>query len=141
AGLVRRGIDDARREVTRIREHAERFAAELRSAGIEHVPTDAAEFAALQESARADLAAEQDTVGTHSVHERHAEARRRLAALDEQLQSLKNRRSNLEPRLLSVREWLAAELGVGEKSLPFGGELIDVLPEHAAWTGAIERVL
>src|SRR5690606_4138577 len=56
AGLVRRGIDDARREAARIREHASRFAAELQSAGIEHAPMDAAEFAALQESARADLA-------------------------------------------------------------------------------------
>lgn len=141
AGLVRRGIDDARREAARIREHAERFASELRGAGIEHAPADAAEFAALQESARADIAVMPRDDDSHALHERHAEARRRLAMLDEQLQSLKNRRSNLEPRLLSVREWLAGELGVGEKSIPFGGELIDVLPEYAEWTGAIERVL
>ncbi|MFT4258337.1 ATP-binding protein [Microbacterium sp.] len=141
AGLVRRGIDDARREAARIREHAERFASELRSAGIPHAPADAAEFTALQESARADLAVVRADDDSHAAHERYAKARGRLAALDEQLQSLKNRRSNLEPRLLAVREWLAGELGVSEKMLPFGGELIDVLPEYAQWTGAIERVL
>lgn len=141
AGILRRGIDDARREVDRIRESAERFLSELQSVGIEHPPTDAAEFAALQESARADLAAEPGDDGGHAVHERHSDARRRLARLDEQLQSLKSRRSNLEPRLLAIREWLAGELGVGEKSIPFGGELIDVIPAHAKWTGAIERVL
>ncbi|WP_460800804.1 ATP-binding protein [Microbacterium sp. GXF6406] len=141
AGLVRRGIDDARREVARIREHMDRFAAELRAAGIENLPTDAAEFAALQESARAHLAAERDAADTHSVHERHAVARRRLEELDERLESLKRRRSNLEPRLLAVREWLAGELGVSEKDLPFGGELLDVIPEYEKWTGAIERVL
>ncbi|MFJ4046303.1 ATP-binding protein [Microbacterium sp. NPDC089987] len=141
AGLVRRSIDDARREAARTREQAARFASELRSAGIEHAPTDAAELAALQESARADLSVEHGDHGSHAIHERHSDTRRRVEKLDEQLQSLKHRRSNLEPRLLDVREWLASELGVGEKTLPFGGELIDVLPEYAEWTGAIERVL
>jgi uncharacterized protein YPO0396 len=141
AELMRRGIDDARREAGRIRDHAERFAAELRSAGIELAPTDAAEFASLQESARADLAVARSDDDGHALHEKHSDARRRLEKIDVQLQALKNRRSNLEPRLLEVREWLAGELGVSEKSIPFGGELIDVLPEFAAWTGAIERVL
>lgn len=141
AGLVRRSIDDARREAERIVDAAARFAADLQAAGIEHAPTDAAEFAALQESARADLAVAQGDDDSHAVHERHSDARRRLADIDGELQSLKNRRSNLEPRLLDVREWLAGELGVSEKSLPFGGELIDVLPEYTEWTGAIERVL
>lgn len=77
AGLMRRSIDDARREADRIRDHAERFASELRAAGIEHAPTDAAEFAALQESARADLAVAPEADDSHAVHERHADARRR----------------------------------------------------------------
>lgn len=141
AGLVRRSIDDARREAARIRENAARFASELHAAGIEHAPVDAAEFAALQESARADLATPQVDDDSHAAHERHSDARRRLQRIDGQLQALKNSRSNLEPRLLGVREWLAGELGVSEKSLPFGGELIDVLPEYQEWTGAIERVL
>lgn len=141
AGLVRRSIDLARSAADRIRNEAERFASELRSAGIEHAPADAAEFAALQESARADLAVPPSDDDSHAVHERHAAARRRVEKLDEQLQSMKNRRSNLEPRLLGVREWLAGELGVSEKTIPFGGELIDVMPEYAEWTGAIERVL
>lgn len=141
AGLLRRGVDDARREGERIRAHVERFASELRSAGIEHAPSDAAEFAALQESARAHLDRTQDDEGSHAAHERYADARRHLNELDAELESLKQSRSNLEPRLRAVREWLAGELGVSEKSLPFGGELIDVAPEYAEWTGAIERVL
>lgn len=141
AGLVRRGIDDAKREAKRIRDHADHFGAELRKVGIEHAPTTAAEFASLQESARADLAVAQVDDDSHGLHERHSDARRRLEKLDGELQAMKNRQSNLEPKLLDVREWLARELGVGEKRLPFGGELIDVLPEYAEWTGAIERVL
>src|SRR5690606_1263506 len=44
-------------------------------------------------------------------------------------------------RLLLWRERLCSELGVSEKSLPFGGELLDVKGEFTDWTGAFERVL
>src|SRR5690606_28231039 len=47
----------------------------------------------------------------------------------------------MEPVLTSIRTQVAAEVGMPEAALPFAGELIDVRPEHAGWTGAIERVL
>lgn len=140
AELHRLRIDDARRAADQTRARAEQLTEELREVGIEGAPKSGAEFAELQESARASLA-ERRTDETHAAHERYAVSRRALEELDAELASLKHRRSNVEPRLLNVREWLSTELKTSERSLPFAGELIDVLAEYAEWTGAIERVL
>ncbi|MGV9767999.1 ATP-binding protein [Microbacterium sp. NPDC003461] len=141
AALLRSRIEDARRWADRIRKNVENFAAELSGAGIESVPGSAADFAELQESAREALGQRREGGDDHAAYARHAAAKREMTRIDEELTALKNRRSNIEPRLLGVRERLCAELGVSEKALPFGGELIDVLPEYAEWTGALERVL
>lgn len=140
AGLLRARIDDARADIARVQTAAARLAGELRGAGIDAVPGDGAEFAELQESARTTLAEPADAVD-HALHDAYAAARRAVERLDAELTALKHRRSNIDARLLAAREWLCQELGVSEQALPFGGELIDVLPEYAEWTGAIERVL
>jgi len=141
AALLRSRVDDARRWADRIRKNVEGLAAELAGVGIEGVPGSAADLAELQESAREALAERRDGGEDHAAYARHAAAKRELGRIDDELNALKHRRSNIDQRLLGVRERLCAELGVSEKSLPFGGELIDVVPEYAAWTGAIERVL
>lgn len=58
-----------------------------------------------------------------------------------ELNSLKRQPSNIPHKMLQVRTQIANAIGVHEDSLPFAGELIDVLPEHGEWRGAIERVL
>lgn len=61
--------------------------------------------------------------------------------LDAELTALRRHRSNLDARLLGVRERLAELLHVDESRLPFVGELLQVRAEESGWAGAIERVL
>lgn len=71
----------------------------------------------------------------------HAEAQQQLRRLHAELDSLERQRSTIEPALLALRDDLLNSTGVPRARLPFAGELLAVRPEHAEWTGAIERVL
>jgi len=61
--------------------------------------------------------------------------------LQENLQALKGRKSQLPPALLGLRERMAAELDIPESSLPFIGELLKVRDEESRWEAAIEKLL
>ena len=52
---------------------------------------------------------------------------------------LGKRKSNIEPKLLQIRQNIAHSIGVEEDELPFAGELLQV--ENEEFKGAIERVL
>ena len=69
------------------------------------------------------------------------EATGRRGRLADDLAALRRHRSNLDARLLAVRENLATVLQVQPGRLPFVGELLQVRADEARWTGAIERVL
>ncbi|MFZ5893794.1 MAG: ATP-binding protein [Myxococcota bacterium] len=58
-----------------------------------------------------------------------------------ELNSLKQRRSNIPRRMLMLRERLCEETGLEETELPFIGELIQVREEARVWEGAAERLL
>ncbi|MFD4421415.1 ATP-binding protein [Agromyces sp. NPDC058484] len=119
-----------------------RLAETLRSVEIDHAPADAAEFAELRETAARELAAEAPQAQhDNDDHRAYFTAQRDLRKVDAELDALKRRRSNLPAELLVARQQLADELGLAEQALPFVGELVEVLPEFAEWTGAIERVL
>ncbi|MGV8882358.1 MAG: ATP-binding protein [Rhodoglobus sp.] len=114
----------------------------LASVQIDHVPRTPAEYAELRASAEAELAQPApEPAHTHPDTQRYFEAKRERERVDRELEVLKHSRSNLSPALQRERTRLARELGVTEAALPFAGELIEVLPEFADWTGAIERVL
>ena len=119
-----------------------RFAAELRAVGVDPAPQTGEEFAEFQESSRRVLAeSPPEAAHDHDDNQEYFEAGRELTVIDRELAELKNRKSNLPAALLLARKRLAEELGVTETALPFAGELIEVLPEFAAWSGAIERVM
>ncbi|WP_430647422.1 ATP-binding protein [Agromyces sp. GXS1127] len=142
AELARRGVDDAVKQVAAVDAAWGRFAEQLASVGLDQPPTDATEFAELREQARAELSvASPAAVHDHDANQAYFDAQRRLKRIDAELAELRDRRSNIRPELLVVRKRLAEELGIRETALPFAGELIEVLPEFADWTGAIERVL
>jgi uncharacterized protein YPO0396 len=61
--------------------------------------------------------------------------------LGTEIASLKNRKSNIDSRMLLLRESLCEALNIPESELPFAGELIQVRKEESVWEGAIERVL
>lgn len=61
--------------------------------------------------------------------------------LEEELESLRGRRSNIPRRSLEIRRKMAETIGIAEEELPFVGELLQVAEEEKKWEGAIERLL
>ena len=59
----------------------------------------------------------------------------------QEIESLKQRKSNIPLRNLSIRQDLLNTLQIEEDELPFVGELLQVDKKEAKWEGAIERVL
>ncbi len=110
------------------------------------LPDSVAEFVQLAESARRHVL---------NARERKTDIERRKDDLKEQrrqatdqfnevraeVEVLERQRSNLPARLVELREQMAHDLAIPVDKLPFAGELIEVRPDAAEWTGAIERVL
>ncbi|MHC6222623.1 ATP-binding protein [Arthrobacter sp. MMS24-S77] len=71
----------------------------------------------------------------------HATKKRELAAAQQELVSLKMRKSLLPPSSIENRAAIAAATGVPEERMPFGGELIDLAEGEEQWRPAAERAL
>ncbi|WP_427005717.1 ATP-binding protein [Pseudarthrobacter sp. H2] len=71
----------------------------------------------------------------------HAARKRELAAAQQELVSLKTRKSLLPPSSIENRSAIAAATGVPEERMPFGGELIDLAEGQERWRPAAERAL
>lgn len=63
------------------------------------------------------------------------------AQLDEEIDSLRRRKSNIPRKNLELRCALTQALGIDEGELPFVGELLQVDEGAEQWEGAIERLL
>ncbi|RLA25022.1 MAG: ATP-dependent exonuclease SbcCD, C subunit-like protein [Gammaproteobacteria bacterium] len=61
--------------------------------------------------------------------------------LQEEINSLKKRQSNIPLNNLRIRQQLAETIGVAPEELPFIGELLKVDESQNVWEGAIERVM
>ncbi|WP_347956953.1 ATP-binding protein [Gordonia aichiensis] len=137
--------DDQRAAVERIRRRRAQIAAAV-STWDGEVPVSAEEFARLVGQVNSLVA---DSAGSHEerraeqyeLSSRRSAARLERSRLEADREALARRRSNIDPALLHAREIVCAATGFGEDRLPFGGELLEVMPDHAAWTGPIERVL
>ncbi|MFE4543659.1 ATP-binding protein [Arthrobacter sp. NPDC056727] len=71
----------------------------------------------------------------------HATKKRELAAAEQELVSLKTRKSLLPPSSIENRAAIAAATGIPEEQMPFGGELIDLAEGQEQWRPAAERAL
>ena len=69
------------------------------------------------------------------------DGREGVEEVERELNSLRQRRSNIPAAMLALRERLCESTGLPVESLPFAGELIQVRDEERDWEGAIERVL
>ena len=67
--------------------------------------------------------------------------RKEQGQLQQEIDSLKQRKSNIPLRNLSIRQGLLETLNLNEEALPFIGELLQVNAQETVWEGAIERVL
>ncbi|MDX8399991.1 MAG: ATP-binding protein [Gallionellaceae bacterium] len=72
-----------------------------------------------------------------SIHATDSKCNELVSEID----SLKKRKSNIDSRMLHLREALCGALNIAESELPFAGELIQVRKDENPWEGAIERVL
>ena len=62
-------------------------------------------------------------------------------ALCAEIESLRQRRSNIDSKQIRIRGMLCEALRVDETDMPFAGELIQVKAEESDWEGAAERLL
>jgi uncharacterized protein YPO0396 len=90
-------------------------------------------------SSDADLATAQNARVEEEVAMRKLRAGH--AELESEIESLKQRRSNIPARILAIRSRVCQELKLAESHLPFAGELIEVRDAQKDWEGAAERVL
>lgn len=70
-----------------------------------------------------------------------AELQKRCKLAEEELKSLRGRKSQIPSKDIGIRDLLTKELGVSEEELPFVGELVRVRNSEQRWEGAIERLL
>ena len=114
-------------------------------AAAEWQPADDAAALAAQVSA---AAAEVDTIESRRVElgneQTEQQVARRdlgveLAGVQDELRSLAERDTNIDARMVAMRQGMSAACGLRETDLPFIGELLRVNDE--AWRGAAERVL
>lgn len=62
-------------------------------------------------------------------------------AIGQEIQSLKQRKSNIPSQQISIRERICAALNLNEEDLPFVGELLQIQESEKTWQGAAERLL
>jgi uncharacterized protein YPO0396 len=142
---IERRIDDRSARRDDRREHRVRYDELLVAAGLERVSNaglfgqrsdEIASSAVALQTRLADL---DNRVTDSAVTKRGLEAESTEIAAE--LASLRQRPSNIPDRNMRIRERLCSELGIEPSEVPFGGELIQVAPQHAEWEGAAERVL
>ncbi len=61
--------------------------------------------------------------------------------LNDEITSLKQRRSNIDSRQVQIRQALCEALNLDEAEMPFAGELLQVRQSETAWEGVAERLL
>lgn len=102
-------------------------------------------FLATQDKARALLSGPSPSDDLEQrrdpVKSEHNRLSVRLSELRSEIESMERQPSNIPAPYLRLRAELSHDLGVQPTDLPFAGELMEVRPEEAVWSGAIERVL
>lgn len=127
------------------RENRDRWHQDLAAVGIA-MPESFDELAELQRTAAALVAdvetdRQQAEARVRELHQERARVAQRHAEAEGELRALAGVRSNIGKALLDARRVIAAATGLPASALPYAAELIQVRPDHAEWTGAIERVL
>jgi uncharacterized protein YPO0396 len=70
-----------------------------------------------------------------------AEVQKLCRSAEDELQSLRGRKSQIPSQDIAIRNLLTDALGVSEEELPFVGELVRIRSSEQRWEGAIERLL
>ncbi|WP_200892495.1 hypothetical protein [Aliterella atlantica] len=70
-----------------------------------------------------------------------SDLQKQQAKLEDELKSLRSRKSQIPKTNLDIRDRLVRDLNLSQSDLPFVGELLQVRLEAQEWEGAIERLL
>ncbi len=129
----------------RRQETAERYASLADTLGLTAQPDVAAFSAAhLELQQRRETLAEQESRLDNAKTELAVDMRGykdEHGKLTAEIESLKQRRSNIHTEQIQVRRALCEALNLAEDDLPFAGELVKVREDAVVWEGAAERVL
>lgn len=135
----------ARAEAESRRDKRGRYAELLVTAGLDPVSDELGFKRALEATASLGVSLADQQQGLDSRHGDQLFDREKLSRAigetNDDLVSLRSRRSNLPRKLLEVRSAMCDDLGLDIDDLPFAGELVDVADEHSQWRPAAERVL
>lgn len=138
---LRSRVADARTRLAEVTRRRDWFTGSLADAGIASPPTNEREHAELLTEIRTIEGREHSRGPSHEELERLHAAKDGVGRVDREITALRVSGTTVPSALLGVRDTLAAALDLPTSALPFAAELIEVHPAHAAWTGAIERVL
>ncbi len=143
--LAERDLDDARTREEDAAVAGRRLGDLAREAGVP-APADSGDFPrylASLERARREVQADGEAAQRRLAEAvgRLTQARRMLEELDRELKAAATRASNIPTGLAALRDTMTRELGLAEGTLVFVGELLTVAEEHAAWRGAVERLV
>jgi len=143
---IRRELDQAEQALQRARHHRSQL--DRPAALLAAAPALASAAAFLAARPGWETQAQDETrAATAADDARAAHQHEQLLALgilrdkQEELESVERHRVNIPREFLALRARLAAAVGAPPEQMPFAGELIEVREDHAAWTGAIERLL
>jgi len=147
-----RRIVELEAEMARLDEERERKQAEAarykeaaQTLALTAIP-DADDFHQNRESALSFSDALQDELETFNKQQVDTtiairEVQQQCDGLDQEITSLKQRKSSIPYKSLQIRMQMMAALALDENELPFVGELVQVADHAEAWEGAIERLL
>ena len=143
--LAERDLDDARRREEETVVARRRFE-EVAEVAQVAPPRDGADFSRYRSSLTTATAevAEQREVAQQRLGEAVAgltAARTALSEHDAEIAASAQRRSNIPTGLAALRDRMADALGLPDDALVFAGELLTVPDAHAAWRGAVERLV
>lgn len=109
------------------------------AASVTHFQDQRLQFAARTESLKEQSTAIENQTREHEFSFR--KGREEHQALNDEITSLRRRRSNIDETQIRIRAELCAALDVAETEMPFAGELIQIHDEEREWEGAAERLL
>jgi len=144
-------IEEVRREKERRQKEADRYQQVIEALNQHHAgrwvqPSSLDDFIAQRTVVQKVLTETEDELQELSrrmpdIHVRSRELQNDIASLERELDSLRQRPTQIPGRSLQLRQQLLQELNLSAEDLPFAGELLRVREAAADWEGAIERVL
>ena len=143
--LLEKDIDSHQKQLTSRRQQAEAYSSLARRLELAKY-SDSAVFGEGKRqaeglSARLEKSLEEALDERVRLETQVTELKAQGEALEQEINSLQQRSSQIPRQNLNLREQMLTTLNIREEAVPFMGELLKVKDEERRWEGAIERLL